>query len=79
MAERTISAPDQELLSVEEAGKWLGIPKTTWAQWVRHHQVPPPVVPNKAVQFYPWEQVVAIRTLLVAGFLPLPKPPSEAK
>lgn len=79
MAERTISAPDQELLSVEEAGKWLGIPKTTWAQWVRGGQVPPPVGPNKAVQFYSWEQVFAIKVLLVASFLPLPKPANKPK
>jgi hypothetical protein len=80
--ERTVSAPDQELPTVEEAGKWLGIPKTTWADWVRHGRVPPPHGPNKAVLFYSWEQVYAIRVLLATGFLPLPAkvlPPKPPK
>lgn len=76
--ERSINGPEQELLSPEDAAKWMGVPITTLGDWIRHGQVPLPRVINKKVQFYSWEQVYAIRVLLGVGFFPLP-PPEKKK
>lgn len=73
--ERTINAPEAELLSPEDTAKWLGIPVTTFSGWVRRGQIPAPRASNKAVQWYSWDQVFAIRVLLGSGFLPLDLPP----
>lgn len=77
--ERRINGPDGELVSPEDAAKWLGIPYTTFAEWVRNAQVPGPRVINKQVKLYPWETVHAIKVLIGVGFLPLPLPPKQPK
>lgn len=77
--ERGINGPEQELLSPEEAARWLGVPKTTFLDLVRDGRIPPPQRVNQAVQFYSWEVVYAMRVLLGQGFLPLPELPERPR
>lgn len=77
--ERRINGPDDELLSPAEAAKWLNVPHTTFKAWVRDGRIPAPHGPNQSVQYYSWDQVLAMRILLAMGFLPLPEQPKEEK
>jgi predicted DNA-binding transcriptional regulator AlpA len=43
--------------SPDEAAKWLGVPKTTFHEWIGQRSYPLPQKINRAVQFYSWDVV----------------------
>ncbi len=75
MASRSKDEPSDlpEWVSVERAASWLGIPQTTFQDWIDADLVPGPKEFNGRVVRYSRRTLEAVNELMQVGWLPRPE------
>lgn len=62
--QRTVSAPDWEYGTEEQAFQWLGIARHVWKGLRESGEIPPPATWSRETEYWPWDAVMAIGRLL---------------